>query len=62
MTEKFSEITELEVGTERPTTEYVEELEKKANFLEALYIVGVDNWYGYSLAYEAAREYGLEIE
>ena len=36
-------------------------LQKKANFLEALRIAGVDNWQGYSHAYEVAKEYGLDI-
>ncbi len=36
-------------------------LQKKANFLEALRIAGVDNWQGYSQAYEVAEEYGLDI-
>lgn len=40
----------------------IDTLQKKANFLEALRIAGVDNWQGYSIAYEVAEEYGLEIE
>ena len=36
-------------------------LQKEANFLEALRIAGVDNWQGYSHAYEVAKEYGLDI-
>ena len=39
----------------------IDTLQKKANFLEALRIAGVDNWQGYSHAYEVAREYGLDI-
>ena len=49
--------------TSKNTTleQQVTTLQKKANFLEALRIAGVDNWQGYSQAYEAAREYGLDI-
>ncbi len=49
-------------GEQAGTPEYVAWLEKKANMLEALTIAGVDNWEGYSIAFEVAREYELEIE
>jgi len=42
--------------------EKLAEYEKKANFLLALEIAGVDNWSGYSIAFEVAEEHGLEIE
>lgn len=41
---------------------HIDALEKKANMLEALSIAGVDNWTGFSHAFDVAEEYGLEIE
>ena len=61
---EFKGVRYVEVdGEQAGTPEYVAWLEKKVNMLEALHIVGSYRyWQGYRLAFEAAEEYGLEIE
>ena len=57
----LDEKTEIVRGL-RNLEDRLAEYEKKVNFLLALEITGVDNWGGYSYAFKAAKEHGLEID
>lgn len=44
------------------TQERLDDLEKKKAWLDALAAAGVDNWEGYSHAYDIFKEWGWEDE